>query len=97
MGIWYRAPSKRNDWVQRRKDGRRSVRYTALMRSAEDGSALGPCMIADVSEGGARLVVLSPAGVPDTFLLALSRNARTFRRCTVRWRSKSEIGVQFDA
>jgi hypothetical protein len=37
-----------------------------------------------------------PADIPDSFILALSQNAKAFRRCHVRWRSETELGVQFD-
>ena len=95
MGLWYRAKSPRRDQGQRRVNGRKAMNQPALLKAIEDGSALGQCAILDVSEGGARLRVTRPADIPDSFILALSQNAKAFRRCQVRWRSETELGVQF--
>ena len=60
-----------------------------------DGSQLRPCKIADVSKGGARLIVLDPWSIPDKFSLLLAQNGSVQRRCKVAWRSDREMGVQY--
>jgi PilZ domain len=62
-----------------------------------DGSALGPCVMADVSAGGARLLVKPTANVPNRFILLLSRDGELRRECFVAWRSVNKIGVRFDS
>jgi len=94
---WYnsRVSSRNPDWVQRRKTARRPVNLTAAIL-AEDGRAMiCECTMADVSEDGTKLIVEQPATIPESFVLVLSRGARILRKCTVRWRSDTAIGVQF--
>ena len=94
MGVaWYRPGSTRKDWVQRRRKPRKSIAVSALLRDMVRGALLGDCQILDISEGGARLKVGCPGDVPDNFILVLY--GQTFRRCEVRWRSATEVGVQF--
>jgi hypothetical protein len=49
----------------------------------------------DISDGGARLKVSCPGELPDSLNLFL--NGKNFRRCHVRWRSATEVGVQFQS
>ena len=53
------------------------------------------CQLADVSLHGARLIVQSPADLPDSFTLRLSQDGTTRRKCQVVWRSQSELGLEF--
>lgn len=96
-GIWYdsRRPSRTVDRVRRRKSGRRSVLRPAVLAVGEDGPAFCSCVVVDISEGGAKLKVDRPSDLPECFTLILSWGARTVRRCEARWRSATEIGVQF--
>src|SRR5215212_4780845 len=94
---WYnsRVSSRSPDWVQRRKSARRRVNLKAAIFS-EDGAALiCPCTLADVSQGGTKLMVERPSTVPETFVLMLSSGARLHRKCKIQWRSETAIGVQF--
>lgn len=54
-----------------------------------------PCMIADVSSGGARLSFRSARDVPEFFTLHLSLTSQTPRRCQVVWRARDAVGVVF--
>jgi hypothetical protein len=71
------------------------MQQPGVLQAITGGSVLGQCIILDISEGGARLEVTRPVDLPDVFVLTLSRNAEVSRQCQVRWRSKTEIGVQF--
>ena len=51
------------------------------------------CVIADISDGGARLVV--PAGVPEEFSLVIDDGTGAEQSCRVVWRLDDEIGVEF--
>ena len=52
------------------------------------------CMVRNMSDDGACLVVESPIGIPDNFELVLV-NERTAKRCQLIWRKEKQIGVQF--
>jgi hypothetical protein len=80
-------------------EGRRSKRkpfdYVAGLLVG-DSAELLPCQVADISDGGARLVVFSDTEqFPETLTLVLSSNGQVRRRCKVAWRRRTEIGVQF--
>ena len=69
------------------------LRYTGWISLGPD--ALIGCVIADISDSGARLKVEQPSDVPDEFLLLLSARGKP-RRCYVVWRTSDQIGCQFD-
>ena len=53
-----------------------------------------PCIILDISEGGARIQTPHAKEVPEYFeLLNSDRDLETW--CEVRWRNKDQIGVKF--
>jgi len=79
-----------------RKSKRRHVHHGARIMN-NDGSALGECVMADLSATGARLQVKQPATLPDEFILLLSHSGQLRRRCSVTWRAETEIGVKFTA
>lgn len=56
-----------------------------------------PCMLWDVSEGGARITAAHSNILPDTFELILSRDGNARRYCQVVWRRKPHIGIKFIA
>ena len=78
----------------KRKTHRRQLRYTAWI-------SLGPkklqgCVVADVSDSGARLDVDNSKTVPDSFVLLLSASGKPKRKCRVIWRNGVQIGVEFE-
>ena len=79
---------------EKRKNVRRSVRQGAALAGL-DGSPLGTCVMVDVSAGGARLMVQTPADLPDQFDVVLSRSGKLRRSCLVVWRSETIVGVRF--
>ena len=52
------------------------------------------CVVKNVSDAGAGLIVESPVGIPDDFKLVIERD-NFIRRCHVIWRTSSRIGVEF--
>ena len=59
-----------------------------------DGSPHLPCRVADISDGGARLIVGTiPPDMPSELTLWLQGKVRRF--CKTAWRSAGEVGVQF--
>jgi PilZ domain len=70
-----------------RKTNRRYVRNGARMIRA-DGSALGACIMINISAAGACLQVETPDALPDEFILLLSHDGQLRRPCSVKWRSE---------
>jgi hypothetical protein len=76
----------------RRKFQREVVNQPAMIRP-HDGSFERLCLIADMSDGGIRLVSDSP--VPDEFVLAWNGAEGETRQCRVVWRLDNELGAEF--
>ena len=51
------------------------------------------CVVRDYSDGGARLGVESPVGIPDNFELIRADFPPVM--CRVIWRKTSQIGIEF--
>lgn len=64
---------------------------------AIDGAWRRECMLADISQGGARLNVKGGFGGLDLseFYLMLSPTGRVYRKCQLVRTSGTEIGVRF--
>jgi hypothetical protein len=77
----------------KRKVQRQPMSYAAWI--AQEGKPLRRCVVADISETGARLKVEELESIPEEFILVLSRRAGTRRRCRVAWRNEGHIGVEF--
>ena len=78
----------------KRKAQRRQLRYTAWI-------SLGPkklqgCVVADISDSGARLQVENSKTVPGNFVLLLTTNGKPKRKCRLVWRKGQQIGVEFE-
>ena len=54
-----------------------------------------PCVLWDVSDGGARIAAARASLVPDAFDLFLSKDGKSHRFCRVAWRRGGYLGVQF--
>jgi hypothetical protein len=63
--------------------------------SFEGGFAARPCVVQDMSAGGAKITIEDPNSLPGKLRLALSRDARTGRSCEVVWRRGKSVGVRF--
>jgi hypothetical protein len=61
------------------------------------GKASLPCVVINISELGARLLVEDARHVPDRFTIALSERGVPRRRCRIVWRGDGEVGVSFEA
>ena len=78
-----------------RKDRRRPMRYTAWV--AAGPRQLHRCVVSDISESGARIVVEDSSQIPNCFFLFLSPTGVARRACRVAWRNATQIGVKFEA
>ena len=79
-------------FVERRQSVRESVQFPALIDIGGSSRPLN-CTVMDVSEGGARIKVSSPAKLPKDFWLVLTKDRIKRRQCQLVWHSKSQIGV----
>ena len=61
----------------------------------DGGVAKIPCVLWDISEGGARIAAAHSGGLPDVFGLFLSKDGKSRRFCQVVWRRGSQLGVRF--
>jgi hypothetical protein len=75
-----------------RTSPRRSVRELARI-IFEDGQPTLKCVILDVSESGARLMLTGAAALPETFLL-FRRSDLTLREASVMRREFGSVGVK---
>jgi len=78
-------------------DGRKTQRRRTLIGAKilfNEGSSVLDCVVKDLSEGGARLVMDGAIAVPANFDLHLS-DGRVFRSCRIAWRQVSSLGVAF--
>src|SRR5829696_73323 len=55
-----------------------------------------PCVVSNLSNGGAKLSGLNAETIPDEFTLCLTAARSSARKCRVIWREKHELGVEFD-
>src|SRR6185437_8711463 len=77
----------------KRRAHRRPMRYTAWI--AQKGKPLHGCVVADISESGARLKVEDGDSIADELMLILSRRGDAQRKCRVVWRKQGQLGVEF--
>jgi hypothetical protein len=78
---------------ERRKTKRiRRVGHAALVSLTDVD--IGECMLHDISSTGARISVEDPEVVPDYFKLRIP-GGRELRRCRIRWRSGTDLGLEF--
>jgi len=61
----------------------------------DNGFSVRPCLLADLSRWGVRIMVNEPHAVAGQFRLLFKREAALGRRCRVKWRSGFEIGAEF--
>lgn len=77
-------------------ENRSSPRHPTLKRGTiafNGGRSTIDCTVRNLSPQGARLLVASVIGIPDSFDLMLPGAAK--QPCQVMWRKAKEIGVSF--
>jgi hypothetical protein len=76
-----------------RKSARRPLRHAAWLTIGDQRRAV-PCVVWDISDGGARLAAARHNELPNNFTIVLA-NSRGERRCEIVWRSHRFLGVRF--
>lgn len=77
----------------RRIEPRRRIARSATI-SAHDAPSPVPCVVLDISSGGARLDVHHSATIQQRFRLMIDLEG-TERTCEVVWRKENSVGVKF--
>jgi hypothetical protein len=85
-------PAKRGG--EKRRMRRHPLRYAAWV-AIGDNSPAKSCMVADVSETGARLELETSDDLPKEFWLLLSRDGKVRRRCEVVWQAGDQVGARY--
>ena len=77
---------------EKRRSRRARARLAASIRIDDDSPDL-PCVVWDLSDGGAKLAAARPLLLPERFMLLFSGNVQ--RRCQIMWRDEKFVGVKF--
>src|SRR5205807_1465696 len=80
---------------EQRKYRRRELNVPAKLDPG-GGLPLRDCILVDISEMGARLLLNDGMQTPDDFVLLLTPSGVPRRRCRLVWRTTSQVGVEFD-
>jgi hypothetical protein len=54
-----------------------------------------PCIVVDMSDGGARIEAKYPETLPEEFSLVFIEDSVRPHRCHLMWRSGTHVGVSF--
>ena len=79
---------------EKRRAPRKPLRYPGEI-DAGDGSPLRKCLLSDISDTGARVLIENPKDVPDRVMLMLGHERGARRKCKVVWRETKELGLEF--
>src|SRR5262245_64896306 len=77
-----------------RKSKRTRRRNAAWIVLDSDGARI-PCVLWDISDGGARIAAARASALPAVFCLFLSKDGKSRRYCRVVWRNGGQIGIRF--
>jgi hypothetical protein len=77
------------------RQSERASANTPAVIGTEDDSFKAMCIVCNLSEGGAKLMLEEPTPPPSEFVLYLRPDSPIGRRCHVIWRIQNKIGVRF--
>lgn len=78
----------------RRQNERSSSNTFAVIRN-DDASFTTSCVVRNLSQGGAKLMVEEGESLPPEFILLLRPSSPFGRRCQTIWRIGNRLGVRF--
>jgi hypothetical protein len=97
--LWICDTGGRSTWEIDMADERRQQLRVEWVDSGTidfgNGMPRRPCMVSNLSNGGAKLSGLAAATLPDEFTLYLTSSRNSARKCRVIWRERHELGVEF--
>ncbi len=79
--------------IERRSEQRHRVLKHGML--AFHGGGGVDCTVRNLSSNGARVDIVSPVGLPDSFTLVIEGD-HFLRHCHAVWSSAQRIGVAFD-
>jgi hypothetical protein len=79
---------------EKRSARRKSLKYPARIELG-DGTPSRECLLSDVSESGARVVLKTIENLPNQFTLLIGSLGAAPRVCKVVWRDEAELGLEF--
>jgi hypothetical protein len=79
---------------EQRKTKRTFLRHVGMIYGT-DGVRIAPCVLRNVSAGGAQLELKQETALPRIFVLALSEKGEVRRRCQIVWQFATMVGVSF--
>jgi hypothetical protein len=80
------------DQTDRRASPRRDLIAEARLRHAD---VIIPCILQNISEGGAMIMVDPGVELPQNFLFEIPGNIAVGRRCSLVWRQGRFAGMEF--
>jgi hypothetical protein len=83
------------DTRREQRKAKRAHRRQAAWVVLDGGVAKIPCVLWDISEGGARIAAAHGGALPAVFGLFLSKDGKSRRFCQVVWRRGTQLGVRF--
>jgi hypothetical protein len=86
---------RERDPEQEQRRAKRTPRRNAAWIELAGGGDLIPCVLWDISDGGARVAAPRVSTLPAVFRLLLTKDGSSERLCRVVWRSDKQVGVQF--
>jgi hypothetical protein len=81
-------------YPEQRQSARTSTDRVATIRT-EDSSLEVSCVVCNLSEGGAKLILEEQKLLPTEFVLVLRSGSPLGRRCQIIWRLGNKLGVRF--
>ncbi len=81
---------------EKRKKVRKPFERRAWIDFGDGKPAFG-CVLGNLSDTGAKIIIPSGKELPEEFVLRLSADGRVARRCRIAWKSGGEAGVAFTA
>jgi PilZ domain len=81
---------------EKRKKNRKAFERRAWIDFGDGKPAFG-CVLGNLSDSGAKIIIPPGKDLPDEFVLRLSADGRVARRCRIAWKSGGEAGVAFTA
>lgn len=82
--------------IERRVHARENVDYPCWLRTDNAGHLIEG-QVNNISQGGAKLSLRTPAVLPDRLDMFMTRDGKVARHCRVVWRSGQQIGLEFVA
>jgi PilZ domain-containing protein len=77
------------------RKAKRVRRRNAAWIMLSSGGVRIPCVLWDVSDGGARIAAARASSLPQVFCLLMGNDGQSRRFCRVVWRKGGQVGVRF--